>query len=67
VALVEHRSLANEEGPIVVKKIESVKRLRNGKTRLTLRSSNRAYKPIEIVLDDLSELRVIAEFVRVVA
>lgn len=67
VALVEHRALADSDGPVVVKKIESVKRLRNGKTKVTLRSANRAYKPIEVVLDDLSELRVLAEFIRVIA
>ncbi len=65
--LVEHRAIDDAElgGPFAVKRIGNVTRLRNGRVRVELRSVNRDYAPLLIELDDEAELRVIAEFVKV--
>lgn len=64
VLLVAHASIADDElgGPYALKRIGSVKKLRSGKTRVTLESTHPDIAPISVVVAD-DELRVVAELV----
>jgi transcriptional regulator with XRE-family HTH domain len=68
VLLVEHGTLNDPDlgGPYALKRIGRVARLRDGRTRVVLRSANPANLPIVVDLDEGEELKVIAELVRVV-
>ena len=65
--LVEHHSLgdANLEGPYALKRIGAVRKLRDGRTQVTLLSDNARFAPIEISFMDEDELKIIGELVRV--
>ena len=69
VALVEHRALADADlgGPYALKRLGRVKVLRGGRQRVTLESVNPQHEPIVLVLDDPDELRVIADFIEILA
>lgn len=68
VLLVSHATFedATLGGPYALKKIESVRRLRSGRTRVELVSLNPAFPPIVLHVVD-GDLRVVAEYVRVLA
>lgn len=67
VFLLEHAELADPAvgGPLVLKRIARVATREDGSRRITLRSDNRTYPDRVVVVHGDDDLRVIAEFVRV--
>lgn len=67
IVLVAHTSMVDDElgGPYALKRIESMRKLPHGGTRLTLVSIHPAFAPIVVDSHDDDGLRIIAELVRV--
>ena len=67
IVLVSHGSLVDDVtgGSFALKRIKSIRRLRDGRTRVVLESLNPDVAPLTIETHEDDELRVVAELVRV--